>query len=188
MSAISQNAVTAPEHTAGEKPLSNGSTIDIPVLFREHRQNLIRFVQRYLRNSADAEDVVQNTFVEAMRNAHRFAGLSKPSTWLYGIALNLARSQVRQNCGDLLEFVEDTVLNQCMDEAADPAKKEELRQTVVNIDNFLATLSPEIRATFEAVIDGDVTYEEVSAELNIPIGTVRSRVSRVRSAVRAAVN
>ena len=175
------------ENIADEQSTSN-ATIDIPQLFRDHRQNLIRFVQRYLRNSADVEDVVQNTFVEAIRNAHRFAGLSKPSTWLYGIALNLAKSQIRRNCGDFLEFVDDMVLNQSIDESANPEKREELRQTMAIIDQFLSGLNPEIRATFEAVVDGDITYEQASAEMNIQIGTVRSRVSRVRSAVRAAVN
>ena len=157
-------------------------------IMRRYQAKIFTVANSLLQNHADAEEITQDTFVRAHRSLPRFRGDSSLATWLHRIALNLARSQVRQNCGDLLEFVEDTVLNQCMDETADPAKKEELRQTVVNIDNFLATLSPDIRATFEAVIDGDVTYEEVSAELNIPIGTVRSRVSRVRSAVRAAVN
>jgi len=188
MDFISINMPEITQDEAAADIVLHPAIVDIPALFREHRQNLVRFVLRYLRNSADAEDVVQSTFVEAMRNAHRFAGLSKPSTWLYGIALNLARNQVRRNCGDLLDFVEDTVLNQSMDDYADPARKAELRQTVMQVDDFLSTLNPEIRATFEAVVDGDITYEEASSELNIPIGTVRSRVSRVRSSVRAAIN
>jgi RNA polymerase sigma-70 factor (ECF subfamily) len=50
---------------------------------------------------------------------------------------------------------------------------------------MLAALPARIRTTFEAVLDGGSTYEEAAGELRIPVGTVRSRVSRVRAAVRA---
>jgi RNA polymerase sigma-70 factor (ECF subfamily) len=53
------------------------------------------------------------------------------------------------------------------------------------VQALLDGLPREIRATFEAVLDGNATYEEAAAELNIPVGTVRSRVSRVRATVRA---
>ncbi|MGZ3241475.1 MAG: RNA polymerase sigma factor, partial [Burkholderiaceae bacterium] len=127
---------------------------------------------------------VQNTFIEAMRCADRFSGLSKPSTWLFGIALNLARNQVRRNCGDMLEMVDDTFMNQIADEHADPAEIIELRQIATKVDALLGHLSPKIRETFEAVLDGEATYEEAAEQLGIPIGTVRSRVSRVRASVR----
>ncbi len=171
--------------TALETAPVGNAAIDIPALFNEHYNHLIRFVQKYVRNAADAEDVVQNTFLEAMRCADRFSGLSKPSTWLFGIALNLARSKVRKNAGDLLEFVDETSLNMFADNRSDPASLCEVRQIVQTVDKFLAALTPRIRETFEAVLGGEITYEEAAKKLNIPIGTVRSRVSRVRGMVRA---
>jgi RNA polymerase sigma-70 factor (ECF subfamily) len=171
--------------TGMEVAPSGVPAIDIPALFNEHYNHLIRFVQKYVRNAADAEDVVQNTFLEAMRCAHRFSGLSKPSTWLFGIALNLARSKVRKNAGDLLEFVDETSMNMFADNRADPASLCEVRQIVQTVDKFLSGLTPRIRETFEAVLGGEITYEEAARMLNIPIGTVRSRVSRVRGLVRA---
>jgi RNA polymerase sigma factor (sigma-70 family) len=160
-------------------------TIDVDKLYREHRQHLIRFVQRYVRRAEDAEDVVQNAFMEAVRCADRFSGLSKPSTWLFGIALNLARNHVRRNCVDVNEAIDEAALLQIIDTHADPAIVIELRQIATKVDSLLDALHPDIRLTFEAVLDGAATYEEAAEQLNIPIGTVRSRVSRVRSAVRA---
>ena len=160
-------------------------TVDIQALFREHQLHLLHFVRRYLQNSADAEDVVQNTFMEAIRCAERFSGLSKPSTWLFGIALNLARNQVRRNCSDLLESADETFMNQVPDYHADPAKLVETRQIVNKVDALLKELPPKIRITFDAVLDADATYEEAAEQLCIPIGTVRSRVSRVRTSIRA---
>jgi RNA polymerase sigma-70 factor (ECF subfamily) len=178
-------------NTDGTHALDNANAaaapvaIDIDKLYRAHRQHLLRFVQRYVRNNDDAEDVVQNTFMEAMRCADRFSGLSKPSTWLFGIALNLARNQVRRNCADMYEAVDDTFMEQIADVHADPAMLIELRQIAGKVEAMLNELPSKIRTTFEAVLDGEATYEEAAEHLHIPIGTVRSRVSRVRAAVRA---
>jgi RNA polymerase sigma-70 factor (ECF subfamily) len=161
------------------------ATVDGAALFEEHHHRLLRFVLRYVRNAEDAEDVVQNTFVEAMRCADRFSGLSKPSTWLFGIALNLARNQMRRHYTHGFEQIDEAALEAIEDSRADPALLLEQRDLTSKVQALLDGLPREIRATFEAVLDGNATYEEAAAELNIPVGTVRSRVSRVRATVRA---
>lgn len=160
--------------------------IDVNQLFVDHEHHLIRFVQRYVRTEEDAEDVVQNTFMEAVRCADRFSGLSKPSTWLFGIALNLARNHVRRKCSDLLEPMDEAAIEQIADQDADPANVIELRQIAGRVQVILDALPLKIRSTFEAVLDGEFTYEQAAEKMQIPIGTVRSRVSRVRASVRSA--
>lgn len=175
---------TEAEATATDTEVAPAVTIDIIALYSEHRTHLLRFVQRYVGNHEDAEDVVQNTFIEAVKCAHRFSGLSKPSTWLFGIALNLARNQVRRRAADRYDMVDENFMEQLIDTHADPAMLYELRQIAQKVDDLLGELPEKIRSTFEAVLDGDATYEEAAQHLQIPIGTVRSRVSRVRAAVR----
>jgi RNA polymerase sigma factor (sigma-70 family) len=177
-----ENRIMTTETAAS--PLSAPPAIDVQRLFLAHRQHLVRFVQRYTRSLEDAEDVVQNTFIEAMRCAERFSGLSKPSTWLFGIALNLARNQLRRNSADLYETVEEGFIEQIADQRGNPADLCESRQIRRQVDTLLRSLAPNIRETFHVVIDGDATYEQVADYLAIPVGTVRSRVSRVRAAVR----
>lgn len=161
--------------------------IDVHALFVLHHSQLIRFVMRYVRNAEDAEDVVQSTFVEALRCADRFCGLSKPSTWLFGIALNLARNQVRRTRSSLCDPIDEEALEQVVDpHRIDPMTLIESRQIAGKVDAVLDRLAPEMRATFEAVLEGDATYEEAARQLRVPVGTVRSRVSRVRATVRAA--
>jgi RNA polymerase sigma-70 factor (ECF subfamily) len=172
-------------HPADANHLVTEPVLNLDRLYREHHHHLLRFVQRYVRNSDDAEDVVQNTFMEALRCAERFSGLSKPSTWLYGIALNLARNQVRRNCSQIYDLVDQTFMDQVADLHSDPAYLAEVRQAATRVAALLSGLSSEIRITFDAVLDGDSTYEEAAEQLQIPIGTVRSRVSRVRAAIRA---
>lgn len=158
--------------------------LDIAALFRTHHVHLYRFVRRYVRNNEDAEDVVQQTFAEAVHCAPRFAGLSKPSTWLFGIALNLARNHVRRRCADPTDAADETLLEQIADEHANPARLVEMRQIAALAQEMMEGLSQDMRTTFEAVLEGDCTYEDAAARLGVPIGTVRSRVSRVRAAIR----
>jgi RNA polymerase sigma factor (sigma-70 family) len=174
-------ALTAPPETNAASP------IDVEQLFRVHKVHLYRFVRRYVRNNEDAEDVVQLTFLEAVRCAPRFAGLSKPSTWLFGIALNLARNQLRRSCADLTDTVDESILEQIGDSMGDPARLVEARQTVRLAQARLAAMPAAMQDTFEAVLEGDASYEEAALQLGIPVGTVRSRVSRVRDALRAGL-
>ncbi|HEY8608132.1 MAG TPA: RNA polymerase sigma factor [Noviherbaspirillum sp.] len=159
--------------------------IDVEQLYRDFRVHLTRFVQRYIRTPEDAEDIVQNTFIEAIRCAHRFSGLSKPSTWLFGIALNLVHNHIRRNCNNICDSLDEELIPDAIDMRADPALLIERRQMAQKVDELLSRQHPKIRTTFEAVLDGASTYEEAAEMLNVPIGTVRSRVSRVRSIVRA---
>lgn len=170
----------------GDVPCTALFTLDLDALFVKHHRRLQRFVLRYVRNPDDAEDVVQSAFVEALRCASHFSGLSKPSTWLFGIALNLARNHLRRKHASMCDLVEDWELEQVIDQhSADPITVIESRQMANKVENLLNRLDPAIRATFEAVLEGESTYEEAARQLRIPIGTVRSRISRVRAAARA---
>lgn len=164
---------------------SEWPAIDVHKLFKDHHQHLLRFVRRYLRNAEDAEDVVQGTFIEALKCADRYAGRSKPSTWLFGIALNLARNQIRRNCNEMTDSVDEIFINEIPDQNSDPARLVEIRQIVIKVHSILNELPPRFRETFEAVLDGEASYEEAACQLEIPIGTIRSRVSRVRASFRA---
>jgi RNA polymerase sigma-70 factor (ECF subfamily) len=181
---LASDEIVAPD-SVEEKVSAAPATIDLDSLYRQYHHHMLRFVQRYVRNPEDAEDVVQSAFLEAFRCADRFSGLSKPSTWLFGIALNLARNHVRRSCTDPIEFLDEALLDQIVDMQADPANLVDLRELVNKVEAVLGNLPPHIRATFEAVLDGESTYEQAAEQLDIPIGTVRSRVSRVRAAIRS---
>ena len=176
--------LTSEQPVSAEKPTSGITQAEIVDLYEQHRNHLTRFVQRYLGNQSDAEDVVQNTFLEALRCGHRFSGLSKPSTWLFGIALNLARNQGRRHQADRFDEFDESLLEELVDASADPAKQYELRQLAERVDKLIGELPAKIRDTFEAVLEGELTYDAAARVMQVPIGTVRSRVSRVRAAAR----
>ena len=188
-------AHTAPAHifsaAAAEpqdaSPAAPSARIDLDALFREHRRALTAFVKRYVRNEDDAEDVVQATFLEAFRCADRFEGGSKPSTWLFGIALNLARNHVRSRCSrpDTQDTADiDDLAETLAAPDADPAALVERRDMARKALAILSTLSPDLQETFNAVLDTGDTYELAARHLGVPVGTVRSRLNRIRQQVR----
>jgi RNA polymerase sigma factor (sigma-70 family) len=164
------------------------TAVDIDQLFKEHYTHLVRFVQRYVRNVEDAKDVVQNTFLEGVRCADRFSGASKPSTWLFGIALNLARNHVRRNYAMVAKHADESLIEDMADLGADPADVVQNQDLADKVEQMLSTLPDRIRETFEAVLEQDASYADAALQMDIPIGTVRSRVSRVREQIRLIID
>lgn len=161
--------------------------LDIDLLFKAHYTHLVRFVQRYVRNVEDAKDVVQNTFLESVRCADRFSGASKPSTWLFGIALNLARNHVRRNYALVSRQADESLIEDMADMGGDPADLIQNQDLADKVEMMLAGLPERIRETFEAVLEQDASYADAAEKMHVPIGTVRSRVSRVREQIRLII-
>lgn len=132
---------------------------------------------RLLESPEAMDDALQETYLRAYRDRHRFRGESEFGTWLYRIAYNV--------CIDKLRFASrETTLN---DEA--PSSDAVLESTEVRVDvqGALAALPAEQRALL-LMIDADgFTYDEAASVLGIKTGTVASRLSRARQAFRNAL-
>jgi RNA polymerase sigma factor (sigma-70 family) len=178
---------TLPSNTSKPENSSPIPGIHVDQLFKKHHVNLIRFTQRYVRNIEDAKDVVQATYIEAMRCANRFNGSSQPSTWLFGIALNLARNHARQHYVKSLRNADESLLYDMVDMSADPADLVQNQQLAINVEKMLSKLPQRLRETFELVLEHEANYAEAAEKMRIPIGTVRSRISRIRQHIHAIV-
>ena len=146
--------------------------------------SLYRTALRLTRVPADAEDLVQETYLKAFRAADRFEPGTNLRAWLFTILHNTARNRVRDLSRDAVTIDSDTV-----DRAADvPATGGgETPETLLLRD----TLTPEVQAAVDALPDAfrqaiwlrdveEFTYAEIADMLNIPAGTVMSRISRGR--------
>ena len=162
--------------------------VHVDQLFNKHYVNLVRFTQRYVRNVDDAKDVVQATFIEAIRCSDRFNGTSLPSTWLFGIALNLARDHARKHYAASIRMADESLINDLLDMSANPADLIENRQLANNIATMISKLPQRLRDTFELVLEHDANYAEAAKKMQIPIGTVRSRISRIRQQIHVLVD
>jgi RNA polymerase sigma factor (sigma-70 family) len=153
-------------------------------LFVQHEERLYAFVLRRVGNPADAEDIAQQAFFEAVRTCKSFRGDSKPSTWLYGIALNLIRNHLTRAPRRVYRFAEDSALDDVASTSPSPPHQLEVTQSMRLLQAGLDELGPEIRDTLLMVALDEMSYQDVADALAIPIGTVRSRVSRARAYLR----
>jgi len=159
---------------------------EIEVLARTHAGRLASFLRRRVGNPSDVEDLVQDTLLEALRCVGQFQGQSRPETWLFGIALNLTRSyHKRARVRDIYADVEtDEIPSQRCD---DPCELVSQRQSMVRVASAVAQLPGDSYKLLELVVHDSLSYDEAAREMGIPTGTVRSRVSRVRSHLRRSV-
>ncbi len=153
-------------------------------LVAEHRERLVRFVLRHVGHPHDAEDLAQQAFVEAARTYAKFRGDSQLSTWLYGIAMNLVRHHLTRRAPRQLQPEGDEALAELVAEAAAPDVCCDHGQLVRHLQADLQALMPEMREVLLLVALDELSYEEAAATLALPVGTVRSRVSRARAQLR----
>lgn len=140
---------------------------------------------RLARNRADAEDLVQDTFVKALRFSHRFTPGTNLKAWLYTILHNTWRNRRRGAAREAMDIdsprVEDAALQVGGPVEAETPERILLRQTLdADLQAALDALPEAFR---EAVWLRDVeefSYAEIAAMLEIPAGTVMSRISRGR--------
>jgi RNA polymerase sigma factor (sigma-70 family) len=165
-------------------PTAEDRAVDLDQLCRKHRQHVCAFVSRFVRDPADAEDITQMTFLEAARCATRFEGQSKASTWLFGIAHNLARNHLRRSCRTPEHLDVEDWSDLLADEGPSPERQAECRDLLTKSLSLVRDMSQELQRTFLAVLDGEQSYEDAAHELGLPIGTVRSRLSRIRARLR----
>ena len=153
-------------------------------LVAQHGDRLYRFVLRHIGNACEAEDLAQQAFVEAARTYASFRGESLLSTWLYGIAMNLVRHHLSRSPQRLYRFEDESALDATATPGANPEQQYAWSQLVALLERELDELMPEMRQVLLLVALDDMSYEEAAALLSVPVGTVRSRVSRARSHLR----
>jgi RNA polymerase sigma-70 factor (ECF subfamily) len=157
------------------------------VLFRRHAPHIQRYVVRRLGQDA-ADDIVAETFLLAFRQRDSYDQTRADARpWLYGIATNLIgrhrRAEIRLYRA-LARTGADPVMEPFTDRVDDRVSASTASRRLATA---LARLPEKLRDTLLLVAWGDLSYEEVATALGVPVGTVRSRVSRARSKLRQAL-
>ena len=155
-----------------------------------YQRKLERLLSRYVRDAAEVEDVAQEAFIKAYRALPGFRGDSAFYTWLYRIGINTAKNYlVAQGRRAPTSTGFDAEEAEGFDDAAllrDINTPESLlmtKQIGETVNAAMAALPEELRrAIMLREIDG-LSYEEIAATMDCPIGTVRSRIFRAREAV-----
>jgi len=160
-------------------------------LVRKYQHKLVKLVMRYVRNPAEAEDIAQEAFIKAYRALPQFRGDSAFYTSLYRIAINTAKNAVVSRDRSPIEYNIDR--NDATEESYDMQgrmKDSETPEGLVLTDEIRSTVNAAIEALPEDLktaivlreLDG-LSYEEIAAAMDCPVGTVRSRIFRAREAI-----
>ena len=158
-----------------------GDAAAFDVLVKDHYQRVLRFQMKWCRNQADAQELAQETFFTAWQKIASFRRDSKFSTWLLGIALNLARNHCNRGPARReSELPDDDHLEALLGADTSPEGRLSERQTLTALDRALARLPADMREVTVLVRLEGLALQDVANMLAIPIGTVKSRLSRAR--------
>ncbi len=168
---------------------ARGDSAALGELFDRHHVAVYRFVSRLTGAArADLDDLVQGTFVEVARSAARFDGRAAFRTWLFGIALNVARRHVRGRIRRRRVMDDDADQRPSDVPGADrPDENAERRELLARVDRAVAGLPADLREVFVACEIEDLPGAEVARALGIPEGTLWRRLHDARKKVRTAV-
>lgn len=162
-----------------------GRSVAFGELVRKYQDRLYNTVVHVVGGSDDALDVVQEAFVQAFVKLESFQQTSAFYTWLYRIAFNVAASHRRRRKATIsIEYARDLAGDEPVDRNLGPEERLELLERCQQVQEAVAALSEEHRTVLVLrEIDG-CCYETIAEILQLPIGTVRSRLHRARLQLR----
>lgn len=188
------NRMTDDEDAAAVLRCRKGDADAFEVLVERHQRRMLNVAYRMTGDYDEACDVVQEAFLSAWRAIRSFRGEAKFSTWLYGIVVNHARTRLKK--AQALSRHERTSIDDpagpegegprrgapdCGESADERLEKKEIE---ARVQKCIEELDAEHR---EVIILRDIqgfTYEEIGCMLNLPEGTVKSRLFRARAALK----
>ena len=164
--------------------LLQGETDAFEVLVRRHQKTIFNLVYRMLGDYDEAAEISQEVFLSAYRSIRQFRGDANFSTWLYRIALNHASTRRRNLAKWQQRLVPIDTTEPVSERELDPAETVEQKEIQEEVQKALNSLEPEDAKIILLKDLQDVPYEEVARVLEVPIGTVKSRLHRARQALK----
>ena len=159
-------------------------------LLRRHYDRVHAVCRRITGHDADAADAAQDAMIAMVRNLDRFDGRSSFGTWAYRIATNASLDELRRRKRRAIPISGDDGGDHHHEETADPGSG--LRIDAIGdhlaIDAALRQLSDDYRLPVVLRDVADLDYAEIAAVLDIPVGTVKSRIARGRAALAQALS
>ena len=171
---------------AGDKKAFN-------LLVLKYQNRVTNIIARYVKNSGDVPDVAQEAFIKAYRALPNFRGDSAFYTWLYRIAVNSAKnylvSQSRKPPANDVDAQEAEFYDgaEALREIASPESKLLTKEIETVLLRAIDRLPDELRMAITFREMEGMSYEEIAAIMECPVGTVRSRIFRARESIDAVI-
>jgi len=155
-------------------------------LMNRYRDSIYYMLLKMVNNPSDAEDLTIEAFGKAFRNLDSYTPKYAFSTWLFKIASNncvdfIRKKQVSPTPLDHLQDSLDNVTVNIQSDMPDPEESLINRQKIAALKDIVSQLKPRYRALIELRYYKEYSYEEISSELNLPIGTVKAQLYRAKT-------
>ena len=172
------------------KSVIDGKTRDYELLVKKYQLRIISLCQKYTKNYHDAEEVSQEAFVKAFNSLGNFRFESKFYSWLHRIAINCSLNYInsKEKNREKETISENSGLTDKRISEESPDSYLELENLAGDIKVTYDNLSTDLREVFRLSDIEGLSYEEISNKMNIPIGTVRSRLHRARETLLRIFN
>lgn len=184
-------AIASSDDDALVRRIVAGDQPAFELLMRRHNRRLYRIARTVLRNSTEAEDALQDSYLLAYQSLHQFRGDASVSTWLSRLVLNecfgrLRRDNRRQNVIPIVSA--PTEIDRVADGENDlPERIADRAQFRALVESKLDELPEDFRVTFVLRSIEELSVEEAARILGIPEATVRSRHFRAKSLLRESL-
>lgn len=160
------------------------------MLVDKYQRKLARLLSRMVRDQAEIEDIVQETFIKAYRALPNFRGDSAFYTWLYRIGINTAKNYLVSmgrrptvSTGVEIEDAENFEDGDELRTTETPESAMMTKQIAQTVNDTVESLPEELRTAITLREIEGLSYEEIATIMNCPIGTVRSRIFRARDTI-----
>ncbi len=177
-----ENYIVATDQQLVEKVLG-GDSVAFEHLFNRYRDSIHQlYLQRTGGNVDDTDDLLQEAFVKAYLNLHRYKPDYTFGQWIYTIARNTFIDYVRRKREDTIPLDKTTDSSGVLTAYSAPSPEERLinDQTRDRLEAFILRMPPRYRRLIELRFFREFSYEEIAAELGLPMGTVKTQIHRAR--------
>ncbi len=169
--------------------VQKGDKAAFDLLVRKYQHRIAKLVSRYVADRSEVEDVTQEAFIKAYRAIGGFRGESAFYTWLYRIAINTAKnylvSQGRRPPASDMETEEAELIEagSNLRDVTTPERHLLADEIARTVERAIDSLPEDLRTAITLRELEGLSYDEIAAVMDCPIGTVRSRIFRAREAI-----
>ncbi|MEG3638858.1 RNA polymerase sigma factor [Magnetococcus sp. PR-3] len=162
----------------------NGQPEAYALVVRRLQARVYHFILRHIHSTEDAEDLTQETFLEAYRNLARFQGHSLFSTWVLGIAHNMARNFRGRAPHYKYDITDDSILDRTSDQRPNPQDYAGEAERMKALKQAMNALPNEQREALTLISLEELSYEEAATVAGITLSALKTRVFRARRHLR----
>jgi RNA polymerase sigma-70 factor (ECF subfamily) len=166
---------------------SNGDMAAFELIVLRYKDAIFNFVFHFLTDYHRAQDISQETFLSVLRNSGRYRSSDRFKTWLYKIAANLCKNELRYKKRHKTLSLEDSILeieSLSFYNYTSPDENYERDEITKLVKEAVSSLPEDQRMAIIMREYQDLSYEEISSVLNCSLGAVKSKIHRARQSIK----